>query len=288
MSLQPFAESQFATINGHRMHYIDAGQGSPVVMVHGNPNWSYYYRNLVTALKDRHRCLVPDHIGCGLSDKPADRAYSYRLAQRIADLEAWIDDLNLTEPINLVVHDWGGMIGCGWAVKHPEQVAKLVILNTGAFPLPSQKPVPWQLAMARTPIVGAIAVRGFNAFSEGAVKSCVTRHPMPPEVARMYCAPYDSWANRRAVHRFVQDIPLSDRDPSWKPVVETAEKLHLLRDKPMFIGWGKNDFVFDDHFLAEWRRRFPNAELNYYTDCGHYVLEDAGDELVQKINAFIG
>lgn len=256
-------------------------------MLHGNPNWCYYYRNLVESLRTTHRCLVPDHIGCGLSDKPVDRAYPYCLERRIVDITEWIDGLALTEPVTLVVHDWGGMIGCGWAVKHPDRVAKLVVLNTGAFPLPAAKPVPWQLRLARTPGLGALAVRGFGAFSEGAVRSCVTRRPMPGDVARRYCEPYDSWSNRRAVHRFVQDIPLNGRHPSWKSVVETASQLHLLEDKPMLIGWGAKDFVFDEHFLAEWRRRFPAASIHYYADCGHYVLEDAQEELVPLITQFV-
>lgn len=276
----------FTTANGHRLHYLDAGSGPPVVMVHGNPNWCYYWRNLIGALRADHRCLAIDHIGCGLSDKPSDDRYTYTLDSRVADFTAWIDSLNLTEPITLVVHDWGGMIGMTWAVRHPERIAKLVVLNTGAFPLPKTKPVPWQLRLARTPLLGAGLVRGFNAFSRGAVQSCVTRRPMSREVANAYCAPYDSWANRVAVHRFVQDIPLGPDDRAWETVVDTAERLPVLRDKPMLIGWGERDFVFDDHFLREWLERFPEAEVHRYPDCGHYVLEDA-EELTGEIRDFL-
>ena len=268
------------------MHYLDEGRGQTVVMLHGNPNWSYYYRNLVTALRDDYRCLVPDHIGCGMSDKPGDDRYEYSLAQRVADLEQWLDKLDATRDLTLVVHDWGGMIGMAYATKFPERIRRLVVLNTGAFHLPKSKPVPWQLKMARG-MLGAVLVRCFGAFSRGAVRSCVTRHPMPVDVGRAYCAPYNSWANRIAVHRFVQDIPLNPGDRGYDLVSQVADNLDRLKGIPMFIGWGDRDFVFDEHFLKEWLDRFPAAESHRYPDCGHYILEDAGDELIPLIRKFL-
>lgn len=276
----------YADVGGFRMHYLDEGRGQTVVMLHGNPNWSYYYRNLVTVLRDKYRCLVPDHIGCGMSDKPGDDRYQYSLAQRAADLETWLDKLGVAKDLTLVVHDWGGMIGMAYATKYPERIRRLVVLNTGAFHLPKTKPVPWQLKLARGPL-GAILVRGLNAFSRGAVKTCVTRRPMPDNVGRAYCAPYNSWANRIAVHRFVQDIPLKPGDRGYDLVSQVANRLEALQQIPMLIGWGDRDFVFDEHFLAEWLNRFPNAELHRYSDCGHYILEDARDELLPRIRQFL-
>ncbi len=282
----PF-QSHFVDLGGHRLHYLDEGSGPPVVMVHGNPNWSYYWRKLIPALSDTFRCLAVDHIGCGLSDKPGDDRYDYTLSRRIDDLEAWLEQLGVQENITLIAHDWGGMIACGFAVRHPERIARLVMLNTAAFRLPASKPVPWQLRLARTPVVGALLVRGFNAFSRGAVKSCVTRRPMPADVAAAYCAPYDSWAHRIAVHRFVQDIPLKPGDRAWDTVLEVEAGLELLNNKRMLIGWGDRDFVFDHHFLAEWQRRFPEAELLRFPDGGHYILEDAAEELIPAIREFL-
>ncbi|WP_010582723.1 alpha/beta fold hydrolase [Schlesneria paludicola] len=278
--------SNFVEINRVGMHYLDEGRGDPVVMLHGNPNWSYYYRNLVHALRDRYRCLVPDHIGCGLSDKPGDDRYEYSLARRVSDLEVWLDHCQATTNLTLVVHDWGGMIGMAYATKYPERIRRLVILNTGAFHLPATKPVPWQLKLARGPL-GAMLVRGFNAFSRGAVRSCVTRRPMSSEVGDAYCAPYDSWAHRIAVHRFVQDIPLRSGDRGFDLVTETASRLWLLKGAPMLICWGDRDFVFDAHFLQEWKLRFPEAEVHEYPDCGHYILEDAAEEVVPLIGDFL-
>ena len=291
----PF-EPHYVSRPAGRLHYLDEGPTSvgtgrdsvapPVVMLHGNPNWSFYYRRLITELAATHRCLALDHLGCGLSDKPSASAYRYRLQDRIDDLGAWLDNVVPNGPITLVVHDWGGMIGSAWAVANPDRIAKLVILNTGAFPNPKSNVLPWQLALARTPLIGDILIRGASAFSKGAVKSCVTRTPMPPEVAAAYCAPHNSWANRIAVHRFVLDIPLSPRDESWSIVANTSENLNRLASKPTLIGWGDKDFVFDDAFLREWIHRFPGALVYQYADCGHYILEDA-PELLPVIAKFI-
>lgn len=278
--------SHFVEVGGLRIHYLDEGQGDIVVMLHGNPNWSFYYRNLVRALRDRYRCLVPDHIGCGLSDKPEDARYEYSLARRVTDLESLLEHCHATANLTLIVHDWGGMIGMALATKYPDRFRRLVILNTGAFHLPASKPVPWQLKLARSSI-GGLLVRGLNAFSRGAVRSCVTRRPMPPEVGAAYCAPYDSWANRIAVHRFVQDIPLKPGDRGFDLVSQVGDRLDLLKSLPALICWGDRDFVFDEHFLREWIRRFPDAQVHQYPDCGHYILEDASDEIIPLIRTFL-
>src|SRR5437763_1827424 len=159
------------------MHYLDEGAGEPVVMVHGNPTWSFYYRNLVLALRDRYRCVAPDHVGCGLSDKPDDGRYIYSLERRVADLEVLLDHLHLRENLTLVVHDWGGMIGPAFAARHPERVKRLVVLNTAAFHLPKGKPLPRSLWWGRNTVLGTVLIRGFNAFCRGAARWCVTRRP---------------------------------------------------------------------------------------------------------------
>src|SRR5436305_7666249 len=120
--LYPFPGHHLAVGDGVRLHYLDEGAGEPVVMVHGNPTWSFYYRNLVLTLRDRYRCVVPDHVGCGLSDKPPADRYPYSLDRRVADLTALLDHLKLDRDVTLVVHDWGGMIGTAWAARFPERV----------------------------------------------------------------------------------------------------------------------------------------------------------------------
>jgi haloalkane dehalogenase len=273
--------------NGLRYHYLDEGDGEPVVMVHGNPSWSFYYRKLVDALKPEYRTIVPDHIGCGRSDKPGDDHYDYALESRVDDLEALLDHLNLTTGLTLVLHDWGGAIGMGFAARHPERVARLVILNTAAFALPKEKAFPWPLWACRDTPLSAWLVRGANAFALGTARIGCKRSPMSREVRDAYVAPYDSWRNRIAVHRFVQDIPLSSTDRSYSLLSFTQSRLSLFAETPMLMGWGMRDFVFDHHFLAEWERRFPGAEVHRFPEAGHYVLEDEADRLVPLVQAFL-
>jgi len=284
MEAYPF-KSNYLELSGIKYHYLDEGRGEPVIMVHGNPTWSFYYRDLALALRDSYRVIVPDHIGCGLSDKPGADEYNYTLKQRVDDLEALLSGLGINKDITLVVHDWGGMIGMAYAARHPERIKRLVILNTSAFHLPKTKRFPWQLWLTRTPL-GAFLVRGFNAFSLGAIMFGAKR-PMPGETRKMYLAPYDSWANRVAVLRFVQDIPLKPGDPAYSIVSEVEGKLDKFADKPMLILWGEKDFVFDHHFLGEWIRRFPQAEVRRFPDAGHYVLEDAGDKIVPQVKQWL-
>ncbi len=273
--------------DGLRLHYLDEGEGEPVVMVHGNPTWSFYYRNLVEALSGQYRTIVPDQIGCGLSDKPDDSRYAYTLKSRVDDLEALLDHLEVNQGITLVVHDWGGMIGMTYAARHPERIARLVVLNTGAFPLPVSKPFPIALWICRDTWMGTLLVRGANAFAAMAARIGCQRRPMSKSLRAAYTAPYHSWSSRIATLRFVQDIPLKPADRGFEIVENTAARLNLFSDVPVTIFWGLRDFVFDRHFLDEWVKRFPKAQVHRFEDCGHYILEDAADEIIPQIQAFL-
>jgi len=284
--LYPF-EDHYLDRDGLRYHYVDEGEGECVLAVHGNPTWSFYWRELIKSLRPTHRVVAPDHIGCGRSDKPNADRYHYTMQSRVDDLTRLVDELGLKD-ITLVVHDWGGAIGMAWAVKHPELVSRIVVLNTSAFHLPDGKGFPSSLALARTPLLGDLVVRGANAFVRGAIRYCVTRKRMTAEVAEGYLEPYRTWKDRVAVHRFVADIPLREVDPAFGLIQSTQDGLGSLRDKPMLIGWGMKDFVFDHHFLEEWERRFPEAAVHRFDDCGHYILEDATEEIVGLVHDFIG
>jgi pimeloyl-ACP methyl ester carboxylesterase len=284
--LYPF-EGKALDLGGLRYHYLDEGKGEPVVMVHGNPSWSFYYRNLVLGLRDEYRTIVPDHIGCGLSEKPSDERYPYTLRRRVADLTALLESLALEQKITLVLHDWGGMIGMAYAAANPERVGRIVLFNTAAFHLPPGKKVPLALTFMRESKLGALMVRGFNGMSRGTSLVGCKRNPMSKELRDAYAAPYDTWKNRIATLRFVQDIPVDPGDPSYGDVTAVQEALPLFRETPTLICWGEKDFVFDREVLDVWRATWPKAEVRAFPDCGHYVLEDAGEEIVPRVRAFL-
>ena len=282
----PFAPKRFDRGDGIEMSYLDEGQGHPVLMVHGNPTWSYYYRHLVLALRGSHRCIVPDHIGMGLSDKPDDSRYRYTLDSRVADLDALMAKLEPSQPVTLIAHDWGGLIGLAWALKHPQRIARIVLLNTAGFTMPADKRLPGLLKLGRDSSLGALLIRGFNAFSAGATRLAVKK-PMPAAERRAFTAPYDSWAHRIATLRFVQDIPLSAADPAWATVSELGQRLGEFAHTPALLLWGMQDFVFDHTCLREFRRAWPQARAVEYAEAGHYVLEDARAEVLAEVAAFL-
>ena len=280
-------ESHWLDRGGNKMHYLDEGEGDPLVLVHGNPTWSFYWRHFVRDLSDAYRVVVPDHIGMGLSDKPDDAGYRYTLESRVDDLDALLESLEIREGITLVAHDWGGMISLAWAIRNRVKVKRLVLLNTAGFFLPESGSLPWRLKLIRH-IPSALTVRGLNAFVRGAVLGCSKRPGrMTPAVKAGYMAPYDSWANRIAVHRFVQDIPLGPEDPAHELVAAVDDQIEGFSDLPVQIFWGEKDFVFDRHFLAEWRKRLPSAEFHCFPDCGHYILEDAHEEITPLVREFL-
>jgi cis-3-alkyl-4-acyloxetan-2-one decarboxylase len=284
--LYPF-KSHFADINGLRYHYIDEGAGDPVLMLHGNPTWSFYYRALIKKLSPRYRVICPDHIGCGLSDKPSAKEYGYRLENRADDVAELMSQLGIKENLTLIVHDWGGFIGCLYALRHLETIRRVVITNTAAFLKPAGKPLPLRLWLLRylTPLA-VPAVLGGNLFCRAALVMA-PRKRLAPDVKKGLIAPYNTWANRIATLKFVQDIAVSPSDPSYSAGRFLEENLHRLKGRPMLICWGKHDFVFDDTYYNEWRRRFPEAECHLFENAGHYVLEDEPEKVPAVIDAFL-
>ncbi len=284
--LYPY-RSHFLKRGALRYHYLDEGRGEPMLMVHGNPTWSFYYRSLINAFSHDHRVIVPDHMGCGLSDKPDFSQYDFSLKSRVADLTALMDHLNLERPLTLIVHDWGGMIGLAWALENLEKVGRIVIMNTAGFFPPQGKPIPKRLKLIRqSNALMNHAVLRLNLFARAALYMAPQRR-LSPKVKAGLIAPYNSARNRLATLKFVQDIPLSPRDPSG-PIVDRVEKnLDKIGMYPTLILWGTHDFVFDQNYYQEWRRRLPAAKAYLFNDAGHYLLEDIPFKIVSKITEFL-
>lgn len=264
----PF-DSNYFSIQSNRLHYIDQGEGDVIVMVHGNPSWSFYYRKLITLLSKTHRVVAIDHMGCGLSDKPQN--YDYCLQNHINNLDALMQHLQI-EKFSLCVHDWGGAIGMGVAAGRIYDLQQALILNTAAF---RSTQIPQRIQICRWPVVGDLLVRGLNCFAGGAVSMAVSK-TMKRAVADAYIAPYNSWENRIAVAAFVKDIPLDSKHPSYETLVKVEKGLEKFQERglPMLICWGGKDFCFHKDFYDEWCLRFPHAEKHYFENGGHYILED--------------
>jgi len=283
-SLYPFA-SHYLDLSNVRLHYLDEGprEAAPVVLVHGNPTWSFYWRTLIPGLSRGHRVVVPDHIGCGYSDKPQD--YPYTLEQHIRNLETLIDHLGLKD-LSLVMHDWGGGIGAGYATRHPQNVQRLVVCNTSAF----FRPVLYApIRLARAPLVGDLLVRGLNAFALGAlVIGTSQRRRFTAQVRAGYLAPYNNWKNRVAILGFIRDIPMNPRHPTRKTIDEIEARLPLLEDKPILALWGADEPVFtSETYLAGWREHFPEIEAHILDHAGHYVVEDAHERMLPLLMQFL-
>ncbi len=264
------------------MHFLDEGpRDAPVVVaLHGNPTWSFYWRTLVLALRDRYRVIVPDHIGMGLSDRP--QQWPYRLAGHVGNVQALLDALGVRR-FSLAVHDWGGAIGMGVAVARPADIDKLIVTNTAAF---RSKDIPASIASVRIPVFGRLAVLGLNAFARAATVRAVEK-PLAPLAKEGLLAPYGNAHDRIATLRFVEDIPMKDAHPTWETLVDIEQKLSLLGDKPMQLLWGDGDFCFTPKFRRRWMELFPRAAVHAWEDVGHYVMEDAPGRALPLIASFL-
>ncbi len=286
--LTSFLDSQplFHNVGGGNIHYCDQGRGEVVVMLHGNPTWSYLYRHLIVTLRNNYRVIAYDHLGCGFSDRPPAARYAWTLAQRIADFEKLLAALGVTEKITLVMHDWGVAIGCGYAVCNPERIARLVVCNGAAFPLPPTKTFPWQLRLFRHRLLGKLLVQDSSFFLHALLLVCAQKK-IPPAIKASYLAPYLRRAERQALWQFIADIPLTTSDRSFATLSAIADNLHRLTALPILLCWGKRDFIFDKSFLRQWCIHFPRAQLREYEHCGHLLLEDDPHRISRDVRDFL-
>lgn len=277
----PF-ESHFVLLDGLRYHYIDEGEGETLLMVHGNPTWSFAWRNLIKDLSNDYRVLAVDHMGCGFSDKP--QKYPYVFERHIDNLRRFVETLRL-DRITLFAHDWGGAIGMGTAVRLPGRFSRFVLFNTAAF---RSRQIPLRIAVCRIPLLGAMGVRGLNLFARAALRMAVEKHErMTPAVKAGFLAPYNNWHNRIATLRFVQDIPLRESHPSYATLLAVEKGLVQFQNSPMLLVWGERDWCFTMDYLKEFQQRFPQSETLSIADAGHYVFEDASERIIPRVRKFL-
>jgi len=269
---------KFFDNNGLRMHYVDQGMGNAIVMLHGNPTWSFFYRSLIDGLSKTNRVIVPDHIGMGLSDRP--QLADYSLSFHIENIEKLIEHLNLKD-ITMVVHDWGGAIGFGYIVKHLHNVKKIVVLNSAAY---FDAKVPWWISLCRSR-PGSFLVRRLNLFARAATRMAV-HTKLPKEIRAKYLMPYDTFNNRIGIYAFLRDIP-TKKEHRTRQLLDCIESELSKIKSEILILWGARDFCFTKHFYERWKTFYPHAKTKLYQNAGHYILEDVPGEVLKEIEEFL-
>lgn len=281
--LYPWRGDDFRTPDGPVMHYVDAGpkDGPVLLMLHGNPTWSFYWREYVKAFQDTHRCVVPDHLGHGLSDRPKD--WSWRLADHAKNVVALMEHLDLRD-VTLMVHDWGGAIGLLAACDRPERIARLVIFNTSVF----LEHVPLSIRLARLPGFGELFVQGCNGFLGAALYWCTSdRSRLAGAVGAGYKAPYHTWRGRLGHLKFIRDIPVEASHPTHAAIARTTAEVPVkFAQTPTLFLWGDGDFVFTPAFLEKWKKLLPHGEAHRFADASHWVIEDARDRILPLLHDF--
>jgi haloalkane dehalogenase len=277
--MKPLPKSQFYKTRYGRIHFLDEGEGPAVILLHGNPTWSYYYRNLILVLKKTHRVLALDYLGCGLSDSPK---MPLHWADHVAIVSEWLSSLSLPS-FDFVLHDWGGGIGMGVIKNYFERVGKIALLNTGVF---FAEPLPLSIRMARLPYVGYFLTVVCDLFLQGALKCCTVKS-MNAETVINYQMPYRTWRRRQVIYDFVRDIPVDEDHPSYSVLKDLEAFLPQLHSKPMKAFWGMQDFVFNASYLNHWQSLLPHLLVKRYGNAGHWVLEDAQGEIEKDIHDFL-
>lgn len=271
--LFPF-ESRFIEIAGHRVHYVDEGHGPTLLLLHGNPTWSFLYRHLIASLRDGFRCVAPDYPGFGLST--AQRGYGFRPREHCEILERFLLELDLHD-IVLFVQDWGGPIGLGIAVRHPERFRGLVVANTWAWPVDGD-PHFERFSKLMGGSVGRLLIRHFNAFVTLVMPRGILRRTLSPEEWNHYRMPFASKESRFPTHVFPREI-LASRDF----LAAVLGGLGSLRHLPAILVWADRDIAFREKELRRWQEIFPGAVTLPLPGAGHFVQEDASDEIAAAI-----
>lgn len=272
----------FFEIEGSLMHFVDEGpRDAPVLLcVHGNPTWSFMWRQFLERFSGEYRVIAMDHMGMGLSERPHD--WNQTLASHRTALEMLIEHLDL-QRITLCVHDWGGAIGLGAAARCPDRIERLVVTNTCVWP---DAKLPAILGLAQLPGIGPFLTGTLGLMTRGLASLC-TSSGLSAQVEAGYLAPYLGPDRRRGIAAFVRDIPRGPGDPSYEALTAVDAGLALLRNKPTCILWGMHDWVFTPEILRGFRERIPKAQVTILKAAGHLPLEDAPEECLQTVQDFL-
>jgi haloalkane dehalogenase len=269
--------ARYVEQGGLRMHYVDEGEGTPVLLLHGEPTWAYLYRKVIPEVSRVARCVAPDYLGFGRSDKPVARDW-YSYDTHAASLERFVDELDLRD-VTVVMQDWGGPLGMRLAVERPDRVARLVVMNTGI--LTGRPPSDTWLRFRE------LVRRSGTDFEAGRLikRTCTT--PLPDEVVAAYDAPFPTPESKTGALMFPEQVPTEPDHPSAAKMREVREKLRTW-DRPALVFFGDSDPVFSPRVAERIAQLIPGAELQEpIAGAGHFVQEDAGEEVGRRIAAWL-
>ena len=275
--LYPFG-SHYVDVGPGRMHYVDEGAGPIVVLVHGTPTWSFLYRDVIRALARDHRVIAPDHLGFGLSDRPAE--WSYRPEDHARNLEVLIERLELRD-VTLAVHDFGGPIGLSYALAHPANVRGLVLFNTWLWSLegtPAER-----LSRVMSSAFGHLLYTRFNISPRVLVKAAFgDKRKLTAAVHRHYIDAFPTAAERHAPWVLARELIGSS---DWYESL--WQRVDVLAAKPALLLWGMKDPAFGPDALARWKQALPGARTIEFPESGHFVQEEAPAEAANEIARFV-
>ena len=276
----PFESRFFETPSGHRMHYVDEGDGEPIVFLHGNPSWSFEFRHLIGALRSEYRCVAPDHVGFGLSGRSQDNQ-DHLPDAHARSFESLMEVLDLRD-VTLFMSDWGGPIGLDFARRHPDRVKRIVIANTWCWPVNDDMHFRRFSFMMRS-WVGQLMIKGFNCFVNKVVPKAVGDSSiLTPEVMDHYRNAQPNWAARAACAAFPGHIIGSSE---WLGSI--WDKRDTFTEKPALLLWGLKDIAFRVKELERWKSALSNYEVREFDDCGHFLAEEAPERVIPDLRDFI-
>ncbi|MHA1229562.1 MAG: alpha/beta fold hydrolase [Candidatus Helarchaeota archaeon] len=280
----PF-KPNYLVINGFNMHYVDEGSGEPIVLIHGEPTWGYLYRKFIPILAESNRVIVPDHMGFGKSDVPLDKPYT--LAQHIDNLTKLLLNLKLKD-ITIVVQDWGGPIGFGFAVNNPDLIKRIVIMNTSVGVAKENRRL-WYEPMVENGTYDQLMGNMKIFIPQMMFGTFVKKFSREEKkiMKKAYTAPFPSEEYCIGAKAFPKDIPKGKTHPSSKIMQEIRDKLPLLSNKPKILIWGMKDIIFPPKIIEIWQKIYPDIKVFKIQNAGHYLQEDAPEQIIPIIKKFV-
>ncbi|MBD3194200.1 MAG: alpha/beta fold hydrolase [Candidatus Lokiarchaeota archaeon] len=274
----PF-KPHYEEINGFNMHYVDEGEGDPIVCVHGMPTWSFLYRKFIKTLSQNHRVIAPDQMGFGKSDVPQDKEYI--MEEHVENLTKLLLRLELNN-ITLVIQDWGGPIGLGFAVDHPERISRLVIMNTSVGVMKAGRK-PWY-----APLVEKGIYKKFIMNIGGVIKGGIYNKEKISEIMiNAYKAPFPVEEYYIGAFAWPKDIPVGEDHPSAEIMKHVRSNLNKLGEKEKILIWGMKDPIFPKKMIEWWKRIYSDIDVYKIEDASHFLQEDAPEEIISIIKRFL-